>query len=185
MTATCRLSKLGRSLVLVAAAIVGLPTPGHPEDQTTSPGSLGVGARVRITAPAVLNDRVTGIVGGMDAKSLLVVAGDRRLTVPRETILQLEVSQGKRRRTLKGMMFGAGIGALLFPRALYGYCLSECGSQWDAGYILAGAGLGAVCGAGIGALLKTDRWAVVPARGLKVSLRPSRRGVSGVLSVTF
>jgi hypothetical protein len=50
---------------------------------------------------------------GMDEQSLLVSSDDHiPLRVSRQAITRLDVSTGRHRRVLKGMMIGGGIGAL-------------------------------------------------------------------------
>jgi hypothetical protein len=84
------------------------------------------------------------------------------------------------------MLIGAGIGAVVVPPSLYDSCLSDCGSKWSAEYILAGIGVGAAWGAGIGALVKKDRWSSVPVTQVQLGLWPTRGGGIGAsVSLAF
>ena len=100
------------SFVVVLVAALLLAGEVHAQDQSTSP--VTVGTRVRILAPAAVNGRIEGMILEMDEKSLLLMSEEQRLRVPRESITQLEVSTGKRRRALKGLIVGAGLGALVY-----------------------------------------------------------------------
>jgi hypothetical protein len=172
------------ALAMTLASIVALASEQRSPQETLSP--IVTGSRVRVVSPRAVSGRVTGTVIEMSAESLVILADERPLRVPRDAIEQLEVSTGKQRRTLKGMLIGAGIGAVVVPPALYDSCLSDCGSKWSAEYILAGVGVGAAWGAGIGALVKKDRWSSVPVTQVRLGLWPIRGGGIGAsVSLTF
>lgn len=176
----------GLSLALILNFVVALPREASPQEQPPVLFPMTLGSRVRVEAPTVVSGRITGVIIEMDEKSLAILSGDRRLNVPRQAITRVEVNIGTRRKPLKGMIIGAGIGAVVFPPYFYGNCLSDCGRQWDPGNIAAGAGLGALCGAGIGALVKRDRWRLVPTEQVQLSLHPIRgNGFRASLSVAF
>lgn len=152
-------------------------------------------ARFAFLAPTAIQGRVQGTLMAMDEKSLVLSAEDQRpLSVPRPAITQLEVSRGKRRRALKGMILGAGIGGALGGAAdlLIGepgnLCFAGCSSSGDSRAGVAGLSVlaGAFYGAGIGALVKSDRRSAVPLEQVRVSLAPTRgRGVRLSLSLAF
>ena len=141
--------------------------------------ALGVGARVRITAPELVHGQIRGAVLGSDDRSLTIgLDGGASLRVARPAITGLDVSTGRHRQTLKGMIIGlgvaAGLGALLPPAA--GQTKADV-----VGRALLG---GAAWGAGIGALIKRDAWSPVPLDRVRVSLTPTRgRGVTLSLSL--
>ena len=119
--------------------------------------------------------------------SLLVSTDDRiPLRVSRQAISHLEVSTGRRRKTLKGMIIGAGIGALVLQTAVSDNCDSAIESCYTSRAEATGIGLlgGALWGAGIGALIKGDRWSTVPLERVQLSVAPTLgRGLGLTLSV--
>ena len=110
---------------------------------------------------------------GMDEQSLLVSSDDHiPITVSRQAITRLDVSTGRHRRVLKGMMIGGGIGALFGAGLKSDNCqnaVTVCSTSIvgaEAYGILGGAAWGAV----IGALFKGDRWSDVPLERVRVLL---------------
>lgn len=164
---------LRTAFVVLLATLVGRPSEAHPQDQPLPPSAIAVGTKVRIVAPAAVDGRVSGLVLGMDDKSLLIATDDARLSVPRSAITQIEVSTGKRRRALRGMLIGAGVGVVALAVTAGTACTSDCDEGWGE-VVLLGAGMGALYGAGIGALIKTDRWATAPLASVRVALAPVR-----------
>lgn len=167
-------------VALVAALLYAGEVQG--QDQRASLSPMAVGTRVRILAPAAVNGRIEGMILEMDEKSLLLMSEEQRLRVPRESITQLEVSTGKRRRALKGLIVGAGLGTLV-------YGAMGVGTTVDASHgeaALVGLGVGAAWGVGIGALIKADRWSSVPLERVQFGLAPTRgKGLGLALSVSF
>jgi hypothetical protein len=157
-----------------------------PQEESRASPSITVGSRIRLLAPAVVTGRIEGMVIQLDGKSLLVGGEDRTpVSVSREAITQLEVSTGRHRQTLKGMCIGAGIGALL-GFATGCVPMVGCDERNRGGAALIYALPGALYGAGIGALIKRDRWSAVPLDRLRVTLVPTRgRGLGLSLSMSF
>jgi hypothetical protein len=157
------------------------------EEPGASP--VTVGTKVRILAPTVVAGRVEGTVAEMDAKSLLIsVDNGTPVRVSRQAITQLEVSTGRHRKALKGMIIGAGIGAVVFQLNVSNNCQNSIGSCTTSHAAAAGVGAlaGGAWGAGIGALFSGDRWSAVPLERVRVSLAPTPgRGVALALSVGF
>jgi len=176
-----------------AAAILAslLVLPGEAQSQESpAKNPLMVGTRVRILAPTVVQGRIEGMVLEVDEQSVVVSNDDRApLKVARRAITQLEVSRGRHRQALKGMLIGAAIGAavLAVSPGCYAGCSfnSSSGSDRAQGSALGLLG-GALWGVGIGALVKADRWSVVPLEQVRVSVGPTRgRGIALSLSVRF
>jgi hypothetical protein len=181
---TAILRTLSLTLTMALASSFALASEQRSQEKSLSP--IVTGSRVRVVAPSAVSGRVTGTVIEMSEESLVILADERPLRVPRQAIEQIELSTGKQRRTLKGMLIGAGIGAVVLPPALHDSCLNDCGSKWSAEYILAGVGVGAAWGAGIGALVKKDRWSSVPVTQVRLGLWPIRGGGIGAsVSLTF
>ncbi len=144
------------------------------------------GALVRVKAPPQQPGWVVGTVVGWESESLLLEPEkpDRlrgtQLTLARDQITRLDVHRGRKRRTL----LGAGIGGLVGAAAGVAIVAGICGGLGSdactqsqvpiAGAI--GAGGGFLIGAGIGTLVKTDRWKAVPLDRVRVSVMPVRKG---------
>jgi len=141
-----RTVRLAAAVALAGPILLG--SEARPEDQPNSKASVGVGSRVRIAAPAVVKGRVTGTVIAMDETWLLVSTDDTRLNLPRRAVTQLEVSLGRHRHTLKGMLIGAGVGAVALSALGQAACTSDC-DQGRGSVFALGAGVGALIGAGI------------------------------------
>jgi hypothetical protein len=137
---------------MVAGALTSLAVVGLADErQDASPGAIQVGSRVRLRSTAVAG-RPVGLVVAIDDR-LLTLAEDKRVPtqVPVASITSLQVGLGKKRNTLKGLLIGAALGALL-------YAVDDQREE-SGGLLLVG---GPLFGAGIGALVKTDRWQSVP-----------------------
>jgi hypothetical protein len=173
----------------VVGAMFLLPAAVWPEERPGTNLPVTVGSRVRLVAPSLLKGRIEGLVMEMDEKSLLVSSDDRLpVKVFREAITCLEVSTGRHRKTLKGMVIGGSIGALLgisFKSDNCDNAVSIC-SESLGGAMAFGAVGGAGWGAIIGSLIKHDTWNEVPIDRVRVSLIPTRgRGVALSLSVAL
>jgi len=168
-------------MAIASMAPVANAASSQEEPSISSP--ITAGNRIRLVAPAAVTGRIEGTVIQLDGKSLLVGGNGRRpISVPREAITQLEVSTGRRRQTLKGLWLGAGIGALWMGAACGLYADCDDGAS----PILGGAASGALLGAGIGALIKRDRWSTVPLDRVRIAIVPTpRRGVRLFLAVGF
>lgn len=149
-----------------------------------------VGSKVRILAPTLVRGRLEGMVLEVDDDSLLVGSDDRSpIRFSRQAITRLEVRTGRHRRALKGAIIGAGIGVATLGLAAAMYH-GDGGGSSDAKSTAALFGQfalgGAAWGAGIGALIKTDRWSPVPLDRVHVGLGPTRgRGAALSVSVGF
>ncbi len=125
----------------------------------------------------------------MDDESLVVSADDRiPVRVSRQEITRIEVSTGRKRQWLKGLMIGAVIGAVTGAYAE----LQPRGSSFGFGYesrgeaVAGDALLLGLLGAGIPGLFKADRWSAVPLDRVRLSLaRTQGRGVRLSVSMGF
>ncbi len=180
---------LAVSLVVPVATLCGQqPPPIEPSE------------RVRVTAPWVTSYSTSGrmeatVVEQRGDTIQLKAEGFDALEATISSVTRLEVSGGQHRRwgrgALIGLVIGAGIGAMSGPAigaaVSAGPCFDQCTST--ARDVAAGALLlavpGALIGAGIGALIKTDRWEEVPLDRLSVSFAPRRAGYALGLSVSF
>ncbi len=90
---------------------------------------------------------------------------------------RVEWSKGRHGNAVKGLLIGGAIGAAVL--SLINAQDPETGETQE--YLVVavvGAGLGALPGAGIGALVKTERWAELPVGNLRVTVGATpNRGV--------
>jgi hypothetical protein len=139
--------------------------------------SLTPGMRVRILAPEVSPHKVIGTVQRVseDSVTLDVPGRNEPVSVLREKIARLDVSEGPRSRGVDaaiGGVIGAGIGA-------GGCALGNGSGQNDVVRISTGAvaGVCAVFGAGLGALIGAvippgERWKEISATRYRISFAP-------------
>ncbi len=147
----------------VTGAVLAILATGVSAQNTTGPLSsvLVIGSRVRITS-STFDARPTGMVTALDEGELTIAIDERiPLKVPLASITRLETSLGRKRNTLKGLGIGAASGLLL--GLVMPVDPDNCGYYSDnfcsRGESLLGGTLGAaLIGAGIGALIKSDRW---------------------------
>jgi hypothetical protein len=175
----CLLRTLCPSVVVVACSLLALSAEARSHEQPASLLPVSVGSRVRLQAPMVVLGRIEGTVIKLDGKSLLVAGSERTpVSVPRQAITQLEVSHGRHGHALLGMGMGAAIGAVLGAAVGSTGCVPAvgCGDSYSGGAAALGALGGGLWGAGIGALIRTERWSAVPLGQVGVSLGPPRRG---------
>jgi hypothetical protein len=157
----------------MVALLLGPPTLAGAQEPTgvSLASTLAVGTRVRVLSTTV-QTRVPGVVVAVDETVLtLAPEGGLPLKIPVGSITGLDVSLGRKRNWLKGLGIGvlSGVALGLAPSVDPMDCgpesLNFC-SRGEAitGFTLLFGGLGT----GIGALIKSDRWAP-----LTVGLRPS------------
>ena len=145
-----------------------------------------VGTLVRVTAPSVFKKRVTGtLVSASDQELVLALPDSGRKAIPRGAVTRLEWSRGFHRHPIPGALIGGVLGGAFFAYASYALCEAEsCSGSMQA--TLAGVALGALPGAGIGALIKTRDWTEMEPARLQLTLAPVRgRGVAAQLSLRF
>jgi hypothetical protein len=178
-----------------ALLIVSLLCPGaaRPEEQRATTTAVIVGSRIRFQAPAVVQGRVQGTVMSMDDRSLLISTENQTpLRVSRGDIAQLEVAVGRRRNTRKGLIIGALAGAVFVglvaavPKDSFcppGDLDTQTCLDTRSTFLALGLPVAALYGAGIGALIKSDRWSPVPIDKLQVGvgLRARPRSGTGAL----
>ena len=156
--------------VLLAVPLAALSTQVQP--------TLESGKRVRVTAPLVGPERMVGIYLSNDDSTMQVQteAQVTPLTIPLVHVIRLEMSQGRKSNSLKGLVIGSVSGAVL--GAVAGLVVGQengdnpCGGGRPAecaaiGALAVGA-TGALVGLGIGALIKTERWERVRTDQLRV-----------------
>jgi hypothetical protein len=167
--------------VRVALSLVPVLLTGLAAAQEPPPGSpasvLTVGSRIRVVSTAV-SARLEGAVVAVDETQLtLAPDGGTPLKLPLQSVTRMEVSLGRKRNPLWGMLIGGLAFAALGAAAPVDP--NDCGENSDnlcsrgeaiGGLALVGAGLGA----GVGALIKTERWAPIAVGGPRVGRRGTR-----------
>lgn len=150
------------------------------------------GDRIRLNASGMGDRPIIGRLLSADQSAIAVTRDDGRVVdVPRSAIQDLEIARGRRSHAKAGAVIGgaAGVGVLLA-----GYAVSpsegDCDSDPRCGLYpvvlgAAFAAIGGLVGAGIGKLVKTDRWVKVDPGRVKVSVAPRGRGAALGVSVAF
>lgn len=174
---------------LLAASLAALAVA--PTRAQTLPSAVGPGARVRVRIDSPPPPRtVIGTVRAPGADTLVLAPADGGPLryIPTSSIDRLEVSRGRgvvASHVLIGAVAGAAIGGVVAGTS------SSCAGDdpwcrfWRNLAVLGGVGLGGVVGAGVGALIKGEKWMAVPLEH-RVSIAPLPHGGVGVgLTVEF
>lgn len=144
-------SKSFCGLLVLTAAL-----PALAEDSSSGVSS---GARVRLTVASVSGHRLIGTLVRQDEISLDIAHDGSVSSVPLKSIAKLEVSAGRKRRTMAGALCGAALGIGL---AVFGSCTGDdCALFRSLAVVVlvpAGAGIGAL----VGSAIRTERWQTVP-----------------------
>ena len=181
----------GRSVAAVLSASL-LAVPAGAAD----PPSVGPGQRVRIVAaaPGVFQGVATGTLVDINPESLtLAEAEGATLRLPVASVTRIEVSQGRRRGTKRGLLIGAAVG-LAFAPLIWSDKQMQCGPI-DNPHLCTEAerkGLSvfmvaALAGGGAwwGHRKQTEEWRDAPLDHLKVTVRPTRGGGRVALTLDF
>ena len=140
--------------------------------------SLTPGMRVRILAPGVALNKVIGTVEKVsdDAVTLNIPGRSEPVSILREKIARLDVSEGPRSRGVDaaiGAGIGAGVGAIVGAVADSNQKKNQVVNISDGAVAGAGALFGALVGAVIGATVPPgERWKEIAATRYRVSFAP-------------
>jgi hypothetical protein len=193
-----------RALVLLGLFLVH-PAAGHSlAAQATLVTAITPGTKVRVrfdcsrTAPTESCHTATGTVTTLLADTLTFNTGSAERFVTPATLRELGVHDGRGRRTFLGLVVGVAGGAIA------GYAImaiangGNCVDDYEGNLCLYGAGAGAaggaLLGAGIGSLIRYDRWRPVPSPWsaartdrptLGLLLTPPLRSRPGMLGITI
>ena len=158
--------------------------------------TFAVGARLRISAPALGDDPRLAQVVASSSDTLVVRPADARdftVTVPLAEVTRIEVSTGhrprKKRFALIGLAAGSAVGALVGVASYSDPCASEpavCAGwfyETQRGDAVAGAFgggiLGAIGGAVLGQVWQRETWTALPfTRTGRVRLTPGGGGLA-------
>ncbi|MEJ2320196.1 MAG: hypothetical protein P8Y10_08530 [Gemmatimonadales bacterium] len=153
---TAALLLLGWTSVLTAGG-VGRDA-GRPDTTFVHPGD-----RVRLQAPRISSGRLVGEVTELEGDTLVLLSegGGSTIAIPTSDLERIAVSQGKKSNAILGLLVGAGVGVASAVGLSIWVCNADddgCTSGQVVGGALAVTFIGAGLGAGIGALIKTERW---------------------------
>jgi hypothetical protein len=165
------------------------PSPAVPSPRAEALALVAPGTSVRLTSRLV-SGHISGRVLSADGESLQILP--RRggaVRVPYASLTALDVTFGSRRHVREGLLVGLLLGVLVGATAEVDDDLCD----WDeetycsrGEALAAGVAGGGLLGAGIGALIKTDRWQAVAIDELRVGLVPLRgRGAGLALAVAW
>jgi hypothetical protein len=161
---------------ILAAMLAGtlMAKPAAAQD-TSDLQSLFPGQRVRIAAPGVAPGNVVGSISKLDTDSVTVDMSGRHqsISVPRDKILSVDVSEGPRSRWVD---LGIGAGTGFAAGAVFGLVAQ---GRSRTGFVSDGA-VAAVCGllgGGLGALIGAtippgERWHRLSTSSYRISFVP-------------
>jgi hypothetical protein len=173
-------------LVVPASAALAQQAP-QPAPAAAEPVALTLptGSQVRLMATTAPGQWMKGVLVSADAASVAIVPEDapplgaNQLRVPSASVGRFELKTGSKRQWLWGLAAGAALGLVIGATAEVDSvaCQYDYNYECSRGSALAIYGLGtAAVGAGVGALIKTDRWTPVALD----ALAPPAPRVSGV-----
>lgn len=185
-----RMSK-AMALAVLLGASASDALAQQPPAASPVPLTLPAGSTVRVQTTLAPGSWVKGVLASADSASISLVPegasplGANQLRLPAASVARFELKTGTKRQWLIGLGIGAVaglLGGLLVE-------VDEVKCQYDADYVCSrgealayGALGGGVLGAGIGALVKTDRWTPVALDAL-ASPAPRTSGVTPQIRV--
>ena len=145
--------------------------------------------RVRFNAPSISKRRMVGELIKMKQDTLVIQRGRRFYEVSRSSISNLEVSTGQYRNTGKGMLFGAGLGLIIYVTQSPEPCPDppDCtfASLEELNALILAGGACMILTL-IGAKIKSDKWVEMPPQRLNLSFAPtSTKGLRTALKFNF
>jgi len=149
--------------------------------QAQAAGASLTGQRVRVTtgqARQPLTGALVDITPGV--LTIRTDPSTAPVNVRRADVVDLKVSRGSRRHTLKGLLGGAAAWGAIVGVLAATNSLPESGVNEP---LFIGGLLGV--GAGIGSLIKHEHWQRVPVSAVAVSVAPGTRGVAVGLTLRF
>ena len=175
------------TMVALIVCMMPIQAVGQEQGSPTPASVLAVGTRVRLRSSAI-QGQMRGVVASLDDKALTLTGdGDRPVVIPLDSITALDASRGRRRNALQGLAIGAVSGALLGLTFKVDsqncYDSDNFCSRGEA--VGAGSFFFGVLGAGIGALVKSDRWGAVVLTPGKAHAARSPSGFGLLVTVRF
>lgn len=169
---------MGRAGSRITLAALLLGTMGA-EARAGEESFLGSRVRVRTIQPG--EPRVGLLEQSTPDELVIRMSGpDSPIRVRRADVAALEVSRGTRRHALKGLLAGAVAGGAVVGLVAAFDTLDESGVGEP---LFIGGMLAA--GAGVGALVKTERWERVPSGEARIQIGPVRGGLQVRVALGF
>lgn len=147
------------------------------------------GDRVRLRAPRISSGQLVGQVAELEGDTLVLSSegGGSTIAIPTADLERIAVSQGRKSNAILGLLVGAGVGIASAVGLSIWFCNADddgCTSGQVVSGGLALTAIGAGLGAGIGALIRTERWreASIPASPPPIGLG---FGVDGSVRLAF
>jgi hypothetical protein len=170
-------------LLTATAATAGAQEVG---ETSSLPSVIDVGSRVRVRS-SMLGGQARGVVVAKDENMLTLSTEGGPLKIPVRSVTSLDTSLGRKRRIWEGLAMGLVVGALvgLGDKVNPDYCdtLSEYYCSRSEAIAVDAAAMG-LLGAGVGTLIKSDRWSAVNLRaGPVVAARA--RGAGAAITLRF
>ena len=141
------------------------------------------GDRVRLQAPRISSGQLVGEVIELEGDALVLLSegGGSTIDISTFDLEHIAVSQGRKSNAILGLLVGAGVGIASAAGLAIWFCNSDddgCTSGQVVGAVLTLSAIGAGVGAGMGALIKTERWreASIPTSPPPVGLGFGRDG---------
>jgi hypothetical protein len=175
----------------IASAVVFLILCGAPAADGQVP-SIAPGTRVRLELERP-NRKVDGTLMSQTADSIAVATdGSGIWTMPAESVVRIRVGSGK--SVMRGAIRGMKIGSLVLGGG-FGLLLTAAVAAGDGGtdaipflvvYSAIAAAEGAILGAFVGAIVRSEKWTDIYSSHVQLTVRPDRSGRTGVgLSIGF
>lgn len=152
-----------RRAVLVGVVLAGV---AWSDALAQAPAPVKSGQRVRVRSTVAQVPELTGVVETIRPDTLMVRDDDRSVAtaVPLATIDRLQVSHGRHSHWIRGAAigFGAGVvtGATLGAASGNDWLFTSSENAFIGAILF--APIGAVTGAVVGLLVRTERWETVP-----------------------
>jgi len=175
------------TLALLLAGMVG-------STAASAQSALARDVRVRVLAPSISEKRPVGHLSTVDSTGLRLVQGRAdTLFIPRDAVMAVDVSAGRRSHWVRGAAIG-GVSGLTFALVMWIVETTENDDDPfsdmldDAFFPMVGVvlgGTGALVGGIIGAVARTEQWDRVPASDLRWTVAPVAGGARVGLSLRF
>ena len=149
--------------------------------QAQAVGASLTGQRVRVTTGQEHEPRI-GVLSEVTPEMLTIRTepSTAPVKIRRADVVDLKVSRGVKRHTLHGLLAGAAVWGAIVGVLAATSSLPESGvnSPLFIGGLLA-------VGAGVGSMIKTERWERVPDSAVAVSIAPTKGGCGVRLRLQF